>query len=174
MVSIRALRPEDDRSAFRSGNEDLDRFFRSHAGTNPFAEHIGTTYVALDDAGRILGYATLAASSVRSESFPSTRARKLPAYPLPALRLARLAVTRESRRQGIGTLLLRYAFTLALELAVKVGCVGVIVDAKPESVGFYERLGFERTDVLQGQSAARPAPLAILLWIGTIKKASPA
>ncbi len=57
---------------------------------------------------------------------------------------------------------------------MKVGGVGVIVDAKPESVGFYERLGFERTDVLQGQAASRPAPLAMFLWIGTIKTAQQA
>ena len=171
MVSIRALRPEDDRSGFHSGNEDLDRFFRKYAGANQFVEHIGSTYLALDACGRILGFATVAATSLRADTFPSTKARKLPAYPLPALRLARLAVSKDARKKGIGTLLLRYAFTLAMELATKVGCVGVIVDAKPESIGFYEKLGFERTDVLEGQTTSRPEPQAMFLPIATIRAA---
>jgi len=32
-------------------------------------------------------------------------------------------------------MLLRYVFMRALEMSEKLGCVGVIVDSKPESVG---------------------------------------
>ena len=33
---IRVLEPRDDRSAFRSGDDDLDRFFRRFASQNQF------------------------------------------------------------------------------------------------------------------------------------------
>ena len=65
-VEIRRLHPEDDRSGFRSGNIELDRFFQRFAGQNQFRHHIGTTYVAVDGA-TILGFATVAPSDGGSE-----------------------------------------------------------------------------------------------------------
>lgn len=56
---IRRLQPEDDRSQFRSGNVELDRFFLRYAGQNQFRHHIGTTYVAVDEGSGILGFATV-------------------------------------------------------------------------------------------------------------------
>jgi hypothetical protein len=64
-MEIRALRPDDNRSAFRSDDDGLDLFFRQYAGQNPFKHHIGVTYVAIDE-DRILGFATLMRSSVRN------------------------------------------------------------------------------------------------------------
>ena len=42
-IKIRALRDADDRTTFRSGHADLDRFFAQFAGQNQFRLHIGTT-----------------------------------------------------------------------------------------------------------------------------------
>ena len=47
-MEIRALRESDDRSAFQSGDPDLDRFLRKYAGQNQFRHHIGATYVAVE------------------------------------------------------------------------------------------------------------------------------
>ena len=58
-MEIRRLRPDDDRSRFRSGEHDLDRFFRAYAGQNQFRHHFGVTYVAVDD-GDVLGFLTVA------------------------------------------------------------------------------------------------------------------
>ncbi len=68
-MEIRALRPSDDRSAFRSGEEDLDRFLHRYAGQNQFRHHLGVTYVAVD-AGRVLGFATVAPRHVEIEELP--------------------------------------------------------------------------------------------------------
>lgn len=46
-VEVRRLEPHDDRTRFRSGNVELDRFFLRYAGQNQFRHHIGTTYVAV-------------------------------------------------------------------------------------------------------------------------------
>ena len=69
MVSIRALREEDDTSSFDSGNDHLDRFFRRHAAKNQFFEYIGTTYVAIE-AKEILGYAGASSSRRQSRASP--------------------------------------------------------------------------------------------------------
>ena len=128
MIKVRKLEPTDDRSDFHSGNLDLDRFFIHYAGQNQFRHHIGTTYIAIDD-------------------LPRARRKRLPRYPLPVLRLARLAVDERARGQGIGRLLLRSVFVLAREMASSLGCIGVVADAKPEAMDFYKQYGFEPLEV---------------------------
>jgi len=39
-IEIRSLAPADERERFRSGNEDLDRFFYRFAGQNQFRHHV--------------------------------------------------------------------------------------------------------------------------------------
>jgi len=108
-VEVRPLRPEDDRSGFASGDPDLDRFFKKYAGQNQFRHHVGTTYVAV--AGKtIAGFATVSAASMHIEHLPAKLRRRLPRYPLPVMRLARLAVDQRVRGQGIGRQLLRAVF----------------------------------------------------------------
>jgi GNAT superfamily N-acetyltransferase len=167
MIEIRPLRPEDDRQSFTSSDVDLDRFLRKFAAQNQFRLHIGTTYVAVN--GReILGFVTVAATSITIDRLPARKRKRLPRYPLPALRVARLAVATSARGQGIGKRLLRAAFQLAREMAERVGCVGVVVDAKPAAVAFYERYGFEPMEVLGGHLGDRPPPLPMFLPLDSI------
>jgi GNAT superfamily N-acetyltransferase len=168
-VAIRLLRADDDRTEFRSGSIELDRFFQRYAGQNQFRHHLGTTYVAvLDD--RIVGFATVAPSVVSTSATSPKRHRTLPSYPLPVLRLARLAVDERAKGQGLGSELLRFVFVLARRLAADFGCIGVVVDAKPEAVAFYERLGFLRLEVAAGQLGDRPEPLPMFLELGAIPR----
>ena len=170
-MEIRPLRQSDDRSRFRCGDTDLDRFLQRYAGQNQFRHHVGTTYVAVQ-AERILGYLTVAPGQVEIDDLPAPVRRKLPSYPLPVLRIGRLAVDESVRGQGIGRLLLRFALQLALRLGHEFGCVGVLVDAKPDAVTFYEKLGFMPLEILEGQSEARPAPIALFLPIREIEAAT--
>lgn len=166
-MEIRALRPADDRSQFRSGDPDLDRFFRKFAGQNQFKHYVGVTYVAVDDR-RPLGFATVAPGHVEIEGLPAATRRKLPRYPLPVLRLARLAVDESAQGQGLGGHLLRFVFRLAHGMANDYGCVGILVDAKPGAVDFYARYGLIPVEPVEGQSDARPRPTAMFLSMRAI------
>jgi predicted N-acetyltransferase YhbS len=170
-MEIRALRQSDDRSAFQSGDEALDRFFHRYAGQNQFRHHLGVTYVAVD-GGRILGYATVAPRHVDIEHLPERSRKKLPRYPVPVLGLARLAVDKSAQSMGLGGQLLRFVLKLALKMAGDVGCAGVVVDAKPGAVDFYAKYGFVPFDLLEGQSEARPRPTAMWLPLQAIKVAA--
>ena len=142
-LEIRALRPDDDRGDFSCGQPDLDRFFEHYAGQNQFKLHLATTYVAVV-AGRVVGFATVASTSLERMKHPSARLRKrLPDYPLPALRLARLGVDARAQGHGVGRALLCFVLRLAVEERDRVGCVGVVTDAKPDAVEFYRGLGFQ-------------------------------
>lgn len=169
-VKVRRLEPGDDRSSFRSGNSDLDRFFIRYAGQNQFRHHIGTTYVAVNAGGLIVGFATVAASEIPPQRLPDQKRTRLPKYPVPVLRLARLAVDERAKGRGVGTALLRSILVLAQELAQRVGCLGVIVDAKPDAIAFSEKLGFVTLDVEAGQLGDRPEPAPMFLELGQGEK----
>lgn len=166
-VEIRPLGRDDDRSDFSCGQADLDRFFEHYAGQNQFKLHLAVTYVAVV-VGRIVGFATVAASSLERENLPSARLRRrLPAYPLPVLRLGRLGVDKRAQGLGIGKALLRHVLGLALEQRDRLGCLGVVTDAKPDAVSFHETLGFVPLEIVrEGLLVGEPLPM--FLGIETI------
>ncbi len=166
-VEIRPLTREDDRSGFSCGQADIDRFFEHYAGQNQFKLHLAVTYVAVIKE-RIVGFVTVAASSIERMSIPGDGIRRrLPNYPLPVLRLARLGVDKRAQGLGIGKALLRRVLILAVEQRDRLGCVGVVADAKPESVSFYQKLGFMPLEgVKEGLLQGEPQPM--FLVIGTI------
>jgi GNAT superfamily N-acetyltransferase len=161
-AEIRPLAREDDRRGFSCGHADLDRFFEHYAGQNQFKLHLAVTYVALVDT-RIVGFATVAASALERAVIPSARLRKrFPSYPLPVLRLARLGVDLRAQGLGIGKGLLGHVLGLAIAQRDHLGCVGVVADAKPEAVAFYEGLGFVALlDVREGLMVGEPLPMFI-------------
>ena len=170
-MEIRALREADERSSFRSGDPDLDRFFHRFAAQNQFRHYVGVTYVAAE-GGRILGFATVAPGHVEIEGLPATTRHKLPRYPLPVLRLARLAVDGPAQGQGLGRQLLRFVLQLATRMASDFGCAGVVVDAKRDAVAFYAKHGFVALQAVHGQSDVRPRPIAMFLAMRAIREAS--
>ncbi len=161
-MEIRRLRKGDDRTRFQSGDPELDRFFASFAGQNQFRHHVGVTYVAVDRE-EVCGYVTAAPAGVEIDDLPAPERKRLPRYPLPVLRLARLAVDSRFRGRGLGEELLRFSIGLALTMAEDYGCVGLIVDAKAAAVSFYARYGFSSIEAVEGLSDARPRPTPMFL-----------
>ncbi len=170
MASIRKLEPTDDLSRFRSGNEALDKFLHRFAVINQFDLHTSVTYLAIEGA-EIVGYLTLASAEGLAAEFEKLKRKKLPRYPLPMLRIARLGVAKTWQRKGIGNQLTRHAFAVALKLTGEVGCVGVVVDPKPESVEYYRRLGFEPTAMIEGRPPDPSEPPALFLPVEAIARA---
>jgi GNAT superfamily N-acetyltransferase len=168
-IVVRQLRESDDRSTFRSGHVDLDLFFQRYAGQNQFKLHIGTTYIAIDGTA-IVGFATVASCSVEIVHVPKKLRKRLPSYPIPALRLARMAVSKGLQRSGIGALLMKKVFQIAHQQARKTGCAFVVVDAKPGAETYYERWGFEAVPTEAGELASKPTPKPMFLELGAIPK----
>ncbi|MBW3534109.1 MAG: GNAT family N-acetyltransferase, partial [Gemmatimonadetes bacterium] len=59
---------------------------------------------------------------------------------------------------------------LARQMAGDIGCVGVVVDAKPEAVAFYEKLGFETLEVEAGHLGERPEPIPMFIELRRIAR----
>jgi GNAT superfamily N-acetyltransferase len=113
----------------------------------------------------------VAPSSIERASLPSARLQKrLSSYPLPVLRLVRLGVETRAQGLGIGKALLRHVLGLALDQRDRLGCVGVVTDAKPDAVTFYQTLGFQVLEgVCEGLLISEPTPM--FLGIETIATA---
>jgi predicted N-acetyltransferase YhbS len=168
IVEIRALRPSDDRAAFGCGDEALDLYFHRYAGQNQFRHHIGVTYVAVQGE-KIVGFVTVSPGSLDADDLPG--GRKMPPYPLPILRIARLAVDRSMKGQGVGKSLMRFCFDLAETLRGQYGCVGVLVDAKSGAEAFYRQFGFVEVKALEGYDARVPRPTLMYLPLGSVPRA---
>jgi GNAT superfamily N-acetyltransferase len=131
-------------AAFTCGEPDLDDFVRSDA-LRLQAHRVVRTYLAFHES-ELVGYMALLTDAVVLE----TKERKRLAlgshdHPIvPALKIARLAVADSARARfgGVGTALVQVALAMALDVAQRVGCRLLTVDAYPAAVAFYERLGF--------------------------------
>ena len=66
---------------------------------------------------------------------------------------------------------MRTVFSVAIELREKLGCVGVVVDAKPGAETYYSRLGFVELEVVEGALEERPAPKPMFLRVSAIVQA---
>ena len=64
-----------------------------------------------------------------------------------------------------------FAYELAVVQADLVGCVGIVVDAKADAVGFYRRFGFTDKAAVHGGSKARPRQTPLFLSLPKIRAA---
>jgi GNAT superfamily N-acetyltransferase len=141
---IRRLEEPDSVENFDCGDEALNNYLKRHAWNNQQKISIGVTYVALEEVAprAVIGYFTLATSSVPRDSLPKKYVRGLLAYDLPMILLARLAVDRRFVGRGLGHALLSEALKVSLSVSGQVGWRSVIVDAYPTALDWYQRYGF--------------------------------
>jgi GNAT superfamily N-acetyltransferase len=130
---------------FSCGVVALDEWLKRSARTAA-AKHVGRTYGwVTDDAPKeVLGYFTLAPHVVRRAEVPGRIGRGSPDS-IPAILLARLALTRTLHGHGQGGQLLVDALHRALDAVALAGGRLVVVDAiDRNATGFYEHYGFTR------------------------------
>lgn len=137
-----------DRAAFRCGVPALDNYLHQQAGQHQ-RDGIATTHVLADDnePTRILGYCSLAAAQLHLHDLQPLDRKRLPAHPVRAVRIGRLAVSVETKGQGYGRLLVGHAGNCARALRVTLGVRLLLVDAKDDRAArYYAAFGFRPTD----------------------------
>lgn len=140
---ITALERHHDRNDFDCGEMALNNFLQRLARQQADKD-FNRTYVAVEvGAAQIHGFYSVSSASIDFQNWPV--ALRLPRYPVPVLRIGRLAVDLRAQGKGIGVALLQHAMHLAASTAEKIGLYAVVVDAKNEAVAnFYARYGFQR------------------------------
>lgn len=136
-----------DRAAFDCGVPSLNRYLHEQAGQHQ-RHGIATTHVLVDDANApcVLGYCSLAAAQMNLADLQPTDRKRLPHYPVPAVRVARLAVASAAQGKGYGRLLLGHAVNCSLQLREQLGARALVVDAlDARAAAFYRAYGFRET-----------------------------
>ncbi len=136
-----------DRVGFSSGAPALDQYLAQQAGQH-HRDGIATTHVSIDDTdpARILGYCSLAAAQLHLHNLQPSDRKRLPRYPVPAVRIGRLAVSQDVQGRGYGRLLLGHAMNCSFELRARLGTRLLLVDAKDiRAAAFYRSFGFRAT-----------------------------
>ncbi|HEX7390027.1 MAG TPA: GNAT family N-acetyltransferase [Acidiphilium sp.] len=125
----------------------LDDYLRHQAGQHQ-RDGIATTHVLVDESAppRILGYCTLAAAQLELQALQPADRKRLPRHPVPAVRVARLAVAQDQHARGYGRLLLGHAVNSGLMLRGQLGVKAIVVDALDDrAASFYRAYGFRET-----------------------------
>jgi len=152
-INFRKLEPSDTADDFDCGDDSLNEYLRRYA-VRDRRRMFGVTYVAVcHQPKRIIGYFTLANTSIPREGLPEELLKGLPKYQgLPAFLLGRLAVDKHLHGKGIGELLLSHCLEYCLVIAKCSGARYLIADVKPDAVGWYERYNFR--EIKGGRTAA--------------------
>ncbi len=136
-----------DRAVFRSGAAALDTYLQRQAGQH-HRDGIATTHVLSDESDPtcILGYCSLAGAQLYLHDLQPADRKRLPAYPVPAVRIGRLAVSRDAQGRGDGRMLLGHAVNGSLALRETLGVRVLVVDAiDARAAAFYASFGFQPT-----------------------------
>jgi len=142
MLKVELLTKKHVKDHFDCGvfslNEYLVRFARQNDQKN-----ISRTFVAVDNNKRVFGYYSINTASIEFREIPENIAKGLPRYPIPAVRLSRLAVDLKMQSTGLGERLLINALKRVYLSGREMGIKCIIVDSiNDKAKAFYEHYGF--------------------------------
>ena len=155
MTELRRPEPLDpkrhDRSAFNSGEADLDEWLRRYASQNRRRDTAATWVIAGAD-DRVVAYVSVAITGVDRSAAPDALGRNAP-DPVPALLIGRLAVDQSLAGQGVGTALVAHVLATAIELNERAACRAVVATALDDRARqWWERVGFHPFDATDPDS----------------------
>lgn len=125
---------------FDCGDENLNKYLKTHAQLND-QNNLSKTFICCDN-DEVVGFITLCNSQIEFQEMPKSYKQAMPRYPVPAVKIARLAVDNKYKGQGYGKALLQFAFKKIIQVSVSTGVKLVVVDAKEDSKSFYQKFGF--------------------------------
>lgn len=153
-----------NRDNFDCGVPELNDYLKKYAKQN-HQKGIAKTFVAIPEDGKpnVAGYYSVSMSEIQRESMPKSYGKGLPRYPVPAMRMGKLAVDSSMQGRKLGEALLMECLRRAIRLSQDVGIFAVVVDAlNQEAKAFYSRYGFI---ALQSNS------LSLFIPLKTVSKA---
>lgn len=162
-LEFRLIEPGDRVTGLSVGHADfspLRKFIQKDAKTF-HVQNLARTYGLFQPQGdgslaHIKGYLTLVCGEVSTSGAGAVApAYKYPHF--PAIKIARLIVDSALRGKRLGEQMVDFAVGTAKDvICPAVGCRFVVVDAKKQSIGFYEKCGFTLLDTDDNRSRQSP------------------
>lgn len=157
-IQVRKLEASDRTDGFDCGKPPLNDYLHRYALKNQ-RRMFGVTYVAVscqEEPPRVIGYFTLANTSIPRQGLPEELLKGLPKYQgLPAFLLARLAVDKTLQKKDIGEVLLSRCFEYCLAITKFSGARYLIADVKESAITWYERYNFLRIEGSQNADSIK-------------------
>lgn len=143
MLNIVLLDKSHNRKQFDCGNNALNSFLQNTARQH-ITKGMSRTFVLIDEENpkSIIGFYTLSICEIEAEDFPPAIAKKYPDQ-VPAVKLARLAISVDHQNKGYGSYLIGSVVNKTILISENVGIIGLFVDAKDETAkNYYQQFGF--------------------------------
>lgn len=143
MLKIELLDKSHNRKQFDCGNAALNSFLQKTARQH-ISKGMSRTFVLINDENpkEIIGFFTLSICEVEAEYLPQSISKKYPDQ-VPAVKLARLAVSIKHQHQRFGNYLIGSTIEKVILISDNVGIIGLFVDAKDNyAKEYYEQYGF--------------------------------
>lgn len=150
---------QHDRAGFHCGVAELDDYLHRFALQHT-RKGVTSVYVLVDSErpSEILGYYSLSAAQIDVLLLSDKDRKRLPRYPIPCIRMGRLACRSDRCGTGLGKVLIGCAVDRCLKARQQVAAYALLVDAKNAQVKtFYEHFGF---------TACADSPMTLYLPLG--------
>ncbi|MFW0765792.1 N-acetyltransferase [Trabulsiella odontotermitis] len=145
---------------FDCGNVAINHFVRNSLKKNVKEGNCAARALIDGHSGELLGCCTFTAYSLDRDRLAAALSGSLPGD-VGVVRLVMLGVAQKVQRRGFGLDLLSDFFRQIKLIHQSLPLKGVYLDAAPEAINFYARLGFAPLSVQPGASDTIPLFLAI-------------
>lgn len=163
-IKIVPISKNIDKKDFDCGIDELNLYLKQFAIPND-KKNIGKTFIAVNEnePAKPIGYYTVSMAQILFIDLPDSLKKGLPRYPVPAMRIGKLAVDSHFKGMSIGSFLLKNALMRAVNILSEIALNCVIVDALNRAAkSFYLKYGFV---------AFEDNPLTLVISLKTIKAA---
>ena len=134
----RRLRSDDEIERFDCRSPEQSEWLRRHARQADSSGTAAIMVVSSSEPSEVVAYYAWRMASIRLDDAPERMRRGAGRYPRPVALLARLGVSIEHERRGLGAGLLRDVITRVAVLGTEIGCRGLLIHAETnEARNFY-------------------------------------
>lgn len=146
---------------FDCGNKFLSSYPKNDLKKQVVRENLNAL-VLTDGNNNFIGYSTIKFSQMSKQEVPAeVFPHSLPPL-ITVMQLSMLAINNEYKGKGLGLQLMRASLEFIYDIAAQVnGIKGVILDAVPEKIGFYESFDFIPISDRPAENGTMPMMLSI-------------
>lgn len=149
------------RKRIKKHSLEMDDFLHKEAFDEQ-EKGLSTTYLFISNS-KLLAYLSLCNDAIQLD-FDEKSGMNLSYTTEPAMKIARLAVSNEAQRQGLGKEAIDYAVDISQQVREYSGVVFLTLDCYKHRESYYSRYGFVRNQI-QPIELPYDSPISMRLWI---------
>lgn len=127
-------------------SREMEQFLKTEA-LEEQNKKLNTTHLLIDsNKNKLIAFISLCCDSLQLD-FIERNYLEVSYQSIPAIKIARLAVSNEYRNKGIGKLMIDYAAYMAKSINQQCGVTFITLDCYQHRVSYYEKFGFKTNNI---------------------------